>query len=72
MNNVIETFRHYRERRHAARQLSAMPDYLLNDIGVERGNIEAVVNGLQARRSAVNGAQQNHSGRHLRELAMQR
>ena len=37
----------WNERRAAAARLRALPDYLLNDIGIERGDIEAIVNGVQ-------------------------
>ena len=37
----------WNERRVAAARLRALPDYLLNDIGIERGDIDAIVNGVQ-------------------------
>ena len=33
----------WRERRAAASQLASMPEYLLSDIGVDRGDIRRVV-----------------------------
>lgn len=56
MNSVIESLRRWQERRTAIRQLAAMPDHLLHDIGVERGNIQTIVSGLQARQRLAEGA----------------
>lgn len=41
-----------RRRGAAIRQLSALDDHLLGDIGITRGQIPAVVDGLQARTGA--------------------
>lgn len=49
MHEVLENLRCWQARRRAIRQLHAMPDHLLADIGIERGNIEDVVHGLQRR-----------------------
>ncbi len=43
----------WHERRRAIRNLAAMPDHLLADIGIERHAIDAVVSGLQNRRKAA-------------------
>ena len=43
---LVETLRHHRRRRLAIRQLQSLPDRLLKDIGVDRGLIPYVVDGL--------------------------
>lgn len=47
-HELLNRWQHWNERRRAIRQLRAMPDHLLADIGIERYEIEAVVNGLHA------------------------
>ena len=37
----------WNDRRVATARLQALPDYLLSDIGIERGDIEAIVSGMQ-------------------------
>ena len=49
MNRLIDTFRAWQDRRQAIKQLAAMPDHLLADIGIERGDIPAIVGELQQR-----------------------
>lgn len=56
MSEMFENLQRWRERRQAIRQLSAMPDHLLTDIGIERGNIEAVVHGLHAQQRTARQA----------------
>ena len=71
MNSFIQTFRRYRERQQAVRQLSAMPDYLLHDIGIERANIKALVSGLQAGRAMADfGSKKVSQPRPPRDLAL--
>jgi uncharacterized protein YjiS (DUF1127 family) len=49
LHELSNAIREWRKRRQAVRELSAMPDYLLNDIGIERHAINDVVHGLQTR-----------------------
>lgn len=42
----------WHDRRQAVRELSALSDHQLHDIGVNRADIEQVVAGLHARRTA--------------------
>ena len=50
LRSVLQTVRLWHERRMAVRALSALNDYQLADIGVERGCIlEAVSGNLSAR-----------------------
>lgn len=45
INDQYRRFRMWRERRSAIRQLAALDDHLLRDIGIERSGIEVAVNG---------------------------
>ncbi len=73
MNSFIQMYRRYRERRQAVRQLSAMPDYLLNDIGVDRANIPSLVAGLQARKTVADfGSKRISQPRTISDLALHR
>lgn len=54
LHTLGNTFAQWRERRRAIRDLAAMPDHLLKDIGVERHAISDVVNGLQTRQRLAN------------------
>lgn len=49
---LVALFRLARERRATIRTLNAMPDHLLADIGIERGNIDLAVDTLIARMAA--------------------
>lgn len=49
---VSSAFARWNDHRNAVRELSAMPDYLLSDIGVNRLEIREVVNGLTSNASA--------------------
>lgn len=49
---VLSAFVRWNDHRNAMRELSAMPDYLLTDIGVSRLEIREVVNGLTSNASA--------------------
>ena len=57
IRRVAASWGRSRQRRTAIRQLRAMPDYLLKDIGIDRGQIPAVVDGEQpgARHSPPTG-----------------
>ncbi len=44
LERYAQQFRAWRSRRQATNQLNAMPDYLLKDVGITRGQIEEVVN----------------------------
>lgn len=48
---AIESYRHWRTRRTAVRELRALDDRLLRDIGINRGDIENAVDGLLSRPS---------------------
>lgn len=45
----LEGLRRHRQRRLAIRELSRMSDWRLRDLGIERGHITEVVDGLIAR-----------------------
>jgi len=45
----LEDLRRYQQRRQAIRELSRMSDWRLRDLGIERGHIAEVVDGLMAR-----------------------
>ena len=45
MQNLIDQYRTWNNRRVAAKQLNALPDRMLRDIGIERSQIEFAVAG---------------------------
>ena len=45
IRRVTAPWGRWRQRRAAIRQLNALPDYLLKDIGIDRGRIPTVVDG---------------------------
>ena len=49
---TIDAVRTWRQRRAAIAELSRLNDRLLNDIGIDRNEIRAVVNGMLSRPSA--------------------
>ena len=49
----LEDLRRYRQRRQAIRELSRMSDWRLRDLGIERGHIAEVVDGLMARQGST-------------------
>ncbi len=48
MKNLISQFKTWTYKRAAARQLNALPDRMLRDIGLERGMIDSAVAGFAA------------------------
>lgn len=50
--NTVDAVRRWRRRRAAIAELSRLDDRLLNDIGIDRNEIRAVVNGMLSRPSA--------------------
>ncbi len=47
--NRLQTMRRLRQRRRAVAELSRMPDWRLQDVGIPRDRIAQVVDGLMAR-----------------------
>ncbi len=47
VKRVVAELKAWNERRIARAELLAMPDYLLADMGIDRGNIDAVIDGLR-------------------------
>ncbi len=52
VENTVDAVRAWRQRRAAIAELSGLDDRLLNDIGIDRNEIRAVVNGMLSRPSA--------------------
>ncbi len=52
VENTIDAVRMWRQRRAAIAELSRLNDHLLKDIGIDRNEIRAVVNGMLSRPSA--------------------
>ncbi len=52
VKNTVDAVRAWRQRRAAIAELSRLNDRLLNDIGIDRNEIRAVVNGMLSRPSA--------------------
>lgn len=50
LGSLLRRVRRERARRLARRELIGLPDHLLRDIGIERGDIPRVAAGLAARR----------------------
>ncbi|GJL84043.1 MAG: hypothetical protein DHS20C01_36770 [marine bacterium B5-7] len=50
---IVDAFAQWNERRHAKRELSALPDHLLADIGIRREMIAEYVAGNVNRRFAI-------------------
>ena len=48
LHDLFQSYRRMRRRRTTQRQLSALDDRMLRDIGLERGDIELLVNDLCA------------------------
>jgi uncharacterized protein YjiS (DUF1127 family) len=49
----LESLRRHQQRRQAIRELSRMSDWRLRDMGIERGHIAEVVDGLMARQGST-------------------
>ncbi len=49
LKRVVTDLRNWNERRIARNELLAMPDYLLADMGIDRSNIDTVIDGLRRR-----------------------
>ncbi len=49
IDSIVETIRQWRTRSRAAQDLHSMSDRQLSDIGIGRGDIEAVVSGRLVR-----------------------
>ncbi len=52
VENTVDAVRAWRQRRAAFAELSRLDDRLLKDIGIDRSEIRAVVNGMVSRPSA--------------------
>ncbi len=52
VKNTVDAVRTWRQRRAAIAELSRLNDHLLKDIGIDRNEIRAVVNGMLSRPSA--------------------
>ncbi len=52
VKNTVYAIRAWRQRSAAIAELSRLDDRLLNDIGIDRNEIRAVVNGMLSRPSA--------------------
>ncbi len=52
VENTVDAVRAWRQRRAAIAELSRLNDHLLKDIGIDRNEIRAVVNGMLSRPSA--------------------
>ena len=50
-NSIFASLQRWIERRQAIREMRKLPNYLLDDIGVKRDEIPALVDGLIQRRS---------------------
>ncbi len=53
LERVVKAFIRWNQRHALSHRLQALPDYLLKDIGIGRGQIPAVVSGARRRRSQV-------------------
>ena len=51
--NLVNTFATWYQRRKAIAELSALSDTTLADIGIERGQIATIVDGLQISKAAT-------------------
>ncbi len=49
IRRVLAEVRRFRRARATANQLHRMPDYLLRDLGIERGQIDSVARSMSAR-----------------------
>lgn len=56
----------HRARQSAIRELCAMPGWRLRDVGIERGRIPEVVDGLLARKRAMTAAAATNQSREAR------
>lgn len=61
---AYRSHRHWRQKRAAIRELSGLSDYLLRDIGLHRGDIRPVVEGLLDRNPEVRTEVRAFSSRH--------